>query len=152
MTDLTGLRLAMPEDAQAISNLAKAAYERYVPVMNAIPLPMSADYSAHIADDTVLVLDGGDGLDASLVLMERSDHLYIWSIAVCPKAQGKGLGGKLMSHCEALARGKGLSEIRLFTNVFMRENQAWYRRQGFVETGEEQIGDKRIVHFVKRLG
>nr|WP_246270546.1 GNAT family N-acetyltransferase [Hongsoonwoonella zoysiae] len=113
---------------------------------------MSADYSAFIAEETVLVVDGDAGLTGSLTLMERPDHLLIWSIAVAPDAQGTGLGGRMMRYCEGFARKRGLPEIRLFTHALMRKNREWYKRLSYIEVGEEWVGDKHRVNLVKHLG
>lgn len=85
------------------------------------------------------------------MLKLRDDHLLLWSIAVAVRRQKEGLGRELMAFCENHARKTGKLEIRLFTNIFMTENRAWYQRLGYVETGREQIGDKHVVHMAKHL-
>lgn len=66
MTTTLALRPATLADAGALSALAREAYGKYVAIIRAIPMPMDADYSALIASETVLVLDGQEGPDASL--------------------------------------------------------------------------------------
>ncbi|MGX1499210.1 N-acetylglutamate synthase-like GNAT family acetyltransferase [Labrenzia sp. MBR-25] len=138
---------AAPGDADAMAELARRAYAHYIPVINAVPVPMTADYAAHIRDDDVWVLRSGTGLAASLVLIRHPGHLLIESIAVDPDEQGKGRGRQLLDWTRQRATDFGLSEIRLYTNVLMTKNRAWYQRAGFTETHEEQRGDKRIVHM-----
>lgn len=142
-----GFDLANPGDAVAMTELARRAYAHYIPVINAVPVPMTADYAAHIRRDDVWVLRSGTSLAASLVLIRHPDHLLIESIAVDPEEQGKGRGRQLLDWARRRAADLGLSEIRLYTNVLMTENRAWYQRAGFAETHEEQRGDKRIVHM-----
>ncbi|MHA7775505.1 GNAT family N-acetyltransferase [Roseibium sp. M-1] len=143
----TGLTRARPGDAEAMSALAERAYAHYIPIINAIPVPMSADYAAHIRDHEVWVLSSGGTLGASLVLITNPDHLLIESIAVDPAEQGKGHGRTLLGWTRQRALDLKLPEIRLYTNVLMTQNRAWYHRAGFSETHEEQRGDKRIVHM-----
>lgn len=148
---LDGLVRATPQDADGLSALARRAYQHYVPMLNAVPVPMSADYAAHVRDHDVWVLPWGarqgGWLVASLVLMPNPDHLMIESIAVDPAEQGKGHGRMLLDWARQRARDLKLPEIRLYTNVLMTRNRAWYKRAGFAETHEEQRGDKRIVHM-----
>ncbi|MET1416374.1 GNAT family N-acetyltransferase [Roseibium sp. HPY-6] len=138
---------ALPQDEAAIRDLARRAYERFIPVMNAVPLPMTADYGALIRSAEVWVLRAGPDIAASLVLVPQDDHLMIESIAVDPDCQGGGFGRRMLEWAHHRAQQLGFSELRLYTNVLMQENRAWYQRAGYVETHEEQRGDKRIVHM-----
>nr|WP_319384929.1 GNAT family N-acetyltransferase [uncultured Roseibium sp.] len=142
---------ARAEDASALTELARRAYERFIPIMNAVPLPMTADYAALIGNADVWVVRGTAGIGASLVLVPEDDHLLIESVAVDPDRQGEGLGWKMLHWAYARARDLGFDELRLYTNVLMHENRAWYKRAGWTELHEEQRGDKRIVHFAYRL-
>ncbi|WP_298964258.1 GNAT family N-acetyltransferase [uncultured Roseibium sp.] len=138
-------------DGPEISNLARKAFEHYVPVMNAIPVPMSADYSAMIREHEVWVLRDDDAIVASLVLIWHPDHLLLESVAVDPDCQGSGYGRKMLDWALKRAKEASVPEIRLYTNILMVENRDWYLRAGFVETHEEQRGDKHIVHMIYRL-
>jgi len=146
-----GLTRARPGDVPGLSDLAHRAYARFIPVMNAVPAPMSADYGDLVRDHEVWVLRSGDVLSASLVLIAAKDHLLIESITVDPDCQGNGQGRLLLDWSRRRAADLGYDEIRLYTNILMTENRAWYRRAGFAETHEEQRGDKRVVHMRQRL-
>jgi GNAT superfamily N-acetyltransferase len=63
-------------------------------------------------------------LRALLVLVPSPDGLVLESVAVRPAAQGSGVGGRLLALAGDRARGLGLTEIRLYTNVAMTENLA----------------------------
>lgn len=142
---------AKPDDAAALTELARRAYERFIPIMNAVPLPMMADYAALIGTADVWVVRSAAGIGASLVLVPHADHLLIESIAVDPDRQGEGLGRQMLHWAYTCARDQGFQELRLYTNVLMHENRAWYKRAGWTELSEEQRGDKRIVHFAYRV-
>lgn len=142
---------ARPEDATDLTELARRAYERFIPIMNAVPLPMTADYAALIGNADVWVVRSATGIGASLVLVPQDDHLLIESVAVDPDRQGAGLGRQMLHWAYKRARDLGFQELRLYTNVLMHENRAWYKRAGWTELCEEQRGDKRIVHFAYRL-
>ena len=142
-----GLTRATPEDATDLKVLAERAYAHYVPIINAVPVPMLADYAASVRDHEVWTLRPDGALSASLVLIHGGDHLLIESIAVDPESQGKGYGRLLLDWSRQRAAALGLDDLRLYTNVLMTDNRAWYARAGFTETHEEQRGDKRIVHM-----
>lgn len=142
-----GIMRAQSEDVEGLALLARKAYAHYIPVINAIPVPMSADYGAMVRDHEVWVVSSNGGLCASLVLILALDHLLIESIAVDPEHQGNGYGRKLLDWSRHRAVAHSREEIRLYTNVLMTGNRAWYKRAGFTETHEEQRGDKRIVHM-----
>ncbi|MEP3045195.1 MAG: GNAT family N-acetyltransferase [Roseibium sp.] len=137
-------------DVAAVRHLAERAYATYIPVMNARPLPMDADYAEMVETGEVWLVRSRDkGLAASLALTLQPDHLVIYSIAVNPAAQGAGYGRKLLEFACQRARDSGYKEARLFTNVMMTENRDWYLRNGFHETHQEQRGDKLICHMTR---
>ncbi len=146
-----GVTLAGLGDVPELKALARRSYKIYVPVMNAIPLPMSADYGVCVRRGEVWIVREGRQLSASLTLARMPDHLLIESIAVDPQHQGNGHGRFLLDW--ALRRAEMLSHdtVKLYTNVHMAENRRWYRRSGFEETGQEQRGDKIVVHMAYRL-
>ncbi|MBN9673058.1 GNAT family N-acetyltransferase [Roseibium aggregatum] len=150
-SDAEKLEPAGPDDAGKLTDLARRAYAHYIPVLNAVPLPMTADYGALIRDHDVWVIRTEGRIAASLVLVHLDDHLLIESIAVDPQSQGRGFGRKLLGWSIRRTRDAGLPEIRLYTNILMTSNRDWYGRQGFEETHREQRGDKRIVHMRKTL-
>jgi N-acetylglutamate synthase-like GNAT family acetyltransferase len=138
---------ATSEDARALQDLANKSYETFIPVMGAIPAPMLADYDEMVRANEVWIHRTETTLTASLVLIRQEDHLLIESIAVDPDHQGKGHGQLLLNWARRRAKEIGFSELRLYTNVLMTRNRAWYQRAGFTEMHEEQRGDKHIVHM-----
>jgi GNAT superfamily N-acetyltransferase len=151
-TPIGGLRTATAADAAALSRLAHAAYGKYTQRLGYDVLPMRADYGKIVAEDQVWVIDGSAGeCDATLILRPAANHLLIWSVAVGPALQKKGLGRALMKFAEDEARRQGLSEMRLFTNELMSENIALYRRLGYSESHRERRPDRVVVHMRKAL-
>ncbi|WP_346907336.1 GNAT family N-acetyltransferase [uncultured Roseibium sp.] len=145
-------RPAVPEDAPRLLALAERAYAPWVEVIGAIPQPMTGDYDAFVAEHEVWVTGPDDPLSGSLVLIREPDHMLLWSIAVDPSAKGAGLGNFLLDFTLKRAEALGLPEVRLFTNVLMDTNRAWYARHGFHETGQKQIGDKHVVYMARTVG
>jgi len=147
------VRRATAEDADRLTSLARAAYARYVPVIGREPMPMSADWAKVLAEQEIWIVDGpaGEAL-ASLALDVQPDHVMIWSVAVAPAHQKRGLGRSLMALAETRARALRRAELRLFTNARMEGNIALYGRLGYRETRREQMADRVIVHMSKAVG
>ncbi len=127
-------RRAILSDLAAITGLVAEAYGHWVPIIGAEPGPMRDDYAASIAAGQVSVLEGGEGIEAILVLIVQSDAMLLDNIAVARAAQGRGHGKRLMIWAEAQARAKGLPHMRLYTHEKMATNIALYARAGYVET------------------
>jgi len=144
-------RKAKPKDSIGVARLAERAYQHYVPVIGAMPLPMEVDYRAMIDEDEVWIAGPADNPFACLVLKPEPDHMLIWSIAIDPERQGNGFGRGLLQFAIQRAIELDLREVRLFTNVKMHENLKWYARYGFRETGREFKGDKEVVHMALSL-
>lgn len=145
------VRPATLEDVAAISACVDRAYQMYVARIGKEPAPMLADYAALVARDLVHVLSLGDRLAGIIVLLARDDHLFVENVAVDPAFQGRGLGRRLMAFAETTARERGLSSIRLYTNVHMSENFPFYLRLGYVETARVHEDGYDRVYFMKAL-
>jgi len=145
------LRLATPDDVDAVSDLVARAFAVYVPRMGCRPAPMNEDYGALVAEGSVWVLDdGGGAIVGCVVLSAAADALIVDDLAVEPARQGAGLGRRLLEHAEARARELGLPELQLYTNEKMVENQAIYPHLGWTETDRatSRSGFRR-VHYRK---
>ena len=129
------MRLARSEDLAAIVPLTEAAYAPYNAILDAPPIPVTEDYAPRIESGEVWLLESGDELAGVITLERHEDHAMIFSVAVSPAFQGKGLGIKLLNHADQQTRLWGLPEIRLYTNAKMERNIALYLAYGYRETG-----------------
>ncbi len=145
------IRPATPADAEPAAALTEAAYRRYVPDLGRKPQPMTADYSRLIAEHGVWVLRVGDLIAGLLVLIDEPAALLIYSVAVAPDFQGRGLGRRLVAWAETQARAAGHTTLRLYTNERMHGNVGWYAAQGFSETAREPYLGSTLVHMAKSL-
>jgi GNAT superfamily N-acetyltransferase len=135
--DTTGeprIRLATIADVPVAAQIVDDAYRRYIPRIGRPPAPMLDDHAARVAEAVMWVIEEGDAIRGVLVLLPEPDHLLLDNIAVAPAHQGTGLGSRLLTFAEAEAVRRGYSEIRLYTNVLMSENQRLYAaHMGMVE-------------------
>ena len=145
------IRHGVPSDLAAIQAISDAAYDVYVAAMGQKPGPMLADYGAHLADDVVLVAaDSGGAVCGYAVILGLPDGFWLDNIAVDPGAQGRRIGSSLIAAAETWL-GRYTDSYRLYTNVKMAANIAWYSRAGFVETGRAEVNGFDRVYFEKQI-
>ena len=107
MTATARLRRAGSADVAAVNALQHAAYARNRTILGLEPLPLTVDYATIVADYEVWLLEQGDSLEGVLILETRPDDLLIWSVAVAPEVQGRGIGNRLLTVAHARAREFG---------------------------------------------
>jgi RimJ/RimL family protein N-acetyltransferase/N-acetylglutamate synthase-like GNAT family acetyltransferase len=149
---LAGLRRANAGDVDAVTAFQRAAYAKNRVLLGVEPLPLLADYANIVADYETWLYESADGLDGVLILEPRTDDLLIWSIATAPRLHSQGLGRRLLAAAEERTRALGLAVVRLYTGEKLTGNIAWYERHGFVRERVEDLGDRRAVHMMKRIG
>ncbi|CUW86865.1 GNAT family N-acetyltransferase [Agrobacterium sp. CG160-95] len=132
----TRFRLALPHEALIVKEISAAAYiPAYLQIVGAAPEPAFEDYLPRISAEQVW-FSVTDGETSGLVVLE-SHHRYlmIYSIAVSPIFQGRGIGKSLLRFAELHALECGIGELRLYTNMRMTKNIALYSDCGFEECG-----------------
>ena len=134
------IRPAVPGEADTVRDVVHAAYAHYVVRIGKPPGPMLDDYARRIADGQAWVLEDSGRIIGVLVLEDLPDALLLDNIAVRPECQGAGHGRALMAFADAEAQRRGFTQVRLYTHALMTENQALYRRLGYVET--ERVTEK----------
>lgn len=139
MHDVIELRRGSEADADAIRDLTRAAYAKWVSAIGREPKPMSADYCAAVRSNRfdLLYLDGT--LAALIETIDQGDRLLIENVAVSPDFQRRGLGSRLMLHAEKIAQTLGLERISLYTNRRFTGNVELYARLGYEVESEEPI-------------
>src|SRR5206468_6937615 len=99
--DHIAIRKASPGDAGIVSNLTDAAYAKYVPLMGRKPQPMTADYQQILAEHPVWILWVGEQPAGVLVLNHEPEDMLIYSVAIAPPHQKRGLGRRLLAWAES---------------------------------------------------
>lgn len=145
------IRRARADEAEVVRALVRRAYAKWIISIGVEPKPMRADYVRALAEHEIWAIDGIHGCIALIELKPEPDHLLIVNVAVDPGHQGHGLGGRLLAFAEREARRRGLTELRLYTNIRMSENRALYAARGYRETHQEQRGEYIIVHMAKQV-
>jgi ribosomal protein S18 acetylase RimI-like enzyme len=146
---MAAIRLAAPDDLDAVRAIARAAYARYIPRIGREPAPMRADFAA--VQEAGRLWVAGEPVAGYAVAYPRGDHWHLENVAVDPAAQGRGIGRALIGHVEALARQGGAAAVDLYTNARMTENLQLYPRLGYAETGRRTEDGFDRVFFRKQL-
>jgi GNAT superfamily N-acetyltransferase len=145
------IRSAAPADAEAIRDLTRSAYAKWVALIEREPLPMQADYERAIAEHTIDVLIADGALAGLVETILRPDHLWIENVAVAPAQQGKGFGRLLLDHAERRTLQAGRPEIRLLTNQAFAANLELYARRGYSVDRTEPFRGGMTVYMSKRI-
>jgi ribosomal protein S18 acetylase RimI-like enzyme len=143
------LRLATAADAQAIGDLTREAYAKWVPLIGREPLPMTVDYAEAVTAHRFDLLETAGELAALIETAPEGDELLIVNVAVRPAFQGRGYGVRLLKLAEALAAEAGLKGTRLYTNRRFEANIALYASLGYRVEREETRPNGVTVHMVK---
>jgi len=112
---------------------------------------MTDDYAKVIREEEAWVAECAGRLVGLLVLHAQPDHLLLDNGAVSPDSQKLGIGRLLLDLADRRARELGFSEVRLYTNVAMTENLAYYARHGYHETRRATQDGFQRVFFTKPL-
>ena len=139
MDDLIRLRQGSDADAEAIRDLTRAAYAKWVPSIGREPKPMRADYHVAVRSNRFDLLYVDGTLAGLIETIDQGDRLLIENVAVAPKFQRRGLGSRLMLHAEEIARRLGRERIWLYTNRRFSGNVELYTRLGYDVDNEEPI-------------
>jgi ribosomal protein S18 acetylase RimI-like enzyme len=102
----------------------------------------------HPRERIILAFDG-DALVGSVLLRDESGgSAYVGMLAVRPLLQGRGTGRALLAEAERIAASDlGATTMRMTVIPLRTELVAWYERQGYRATGEQEpfpYGDERF--------
>lgn len=139
------IRLSREEDVGAVTDCVCQAFIHYIPRIGKQPGPMLDDYHSLTTQNAVYIACKGQEIVGVVVLLETDEGFCIETIAVRPGAQGLGVGGKLLTYAEHVARRSGYKSVYLSTHRLMHESQAVYAHLGYAQF------DERIVNGYDRI-
>ena len=145
------IRRATAADAEDIASCVKAAYQHYIERMGKPPGPMLDDYEQVVESHHVTVAVSEGEIVGVLVLINLQDGVLLDNVAVLPTFQRQKLGKRLMQLAEDEAKGRGYSEIQLYTHEKMTENIAMYTKMGYVEVSRRVVNGYDRVYMTKQL-
>ncbi|WP_347051789.1 GNAT family N-acetyltransferase [Flavobacterium olei] len=96
--------------------------------------------------NTILKFTENNTIIGSVLLIEKGQQLYLGMLTVSPELQNSGIGKKMLAEAEVFAKSLGLDSI-IMTVISVREELiAWYKRHGYVDTGEREPFPESEIH------
>ena len=97
--------------------------------------------------NTILKYTENNQIIGSVLLVEKEHQLYLGMLTVSPELQNSGIGKKMLAEAENQAKSLELSSI-IMTVISVREELiAWYKRHGYVDTGEREAFPESEIHI-----
>ena len=109
-----------------------------------------ADVTEAVTDQAsrMMVAESGADLVACCLVQHRETYAYFGMFAVSPKSQGGGLGKRVLTVAERLARDEfGMATMHMTVIRQRADLIDWYVRRGYRRTGEMKpfpYGDERF--------
>jgi ribosomal protein S18 acetylase RimI-like enzyme len=96
--------------------------------------------------NTILKFTENNQIIGCVLLVEKEDKLYLGMLTVSPVLQNSGIGKKLLHQAEIHAKELGLPRIVMTVISVREELVAWYKRNGYVDTGVREPFPESDVH------
>lgn len=145
-------RLAQATDAERLVAVINAAFrkaESYIIDRDRVDLDLM---DSLLAKGEFLVAEDETAVAGCVYLELRGDRAYLGLLAVAPEIQKGGVGSMLMREAEQRCARAGCRFMDLRIIDLRKDNHAFYKRRGYVETGTEpfrpDLETKRPCHFV----
>ena len=140
------IRPARPDEAETIRQIEDSAAARFRGSVHAYvfdhPAPPAEVYAGLAADGLVLMADQ-DGAAVGFAACEVfRDALHLRELAVRHARQVQVIGRALIRAVIAEAKKRRRRAVTLTTFRDLDWNAPWYERQGFVELGAGQLGER----------
>ncbi len=139
---------ANPNDIQQLVNLVNGAYRGEAALQGWTTESLLLDgirideeemksYFANPAVTLLKQVDGEGGIVACVYLEKLpGNRLYLGMLTVKPTMQAQGTGKLLLAEAESYAAKMECTAIRISVIPVRHELVAWYKRRGFMPTGE----------------
>jgi ribosomal protein S18 acetylase RimI-like enzyme len=97
--------------------------------------------------NTFLKFTDNEQIIGSVLLVVKEHQLYVGMLTVSPELQNSGIGKKMLAEAENHAKSLGLSSLSMTVVSVRSELIAWYKRHGYVETGEREPFPSSDIHI-----
>ena len=134
------IRLAKPNDAQAIASLLYESFAEYEALYTPEGFAATSITSEQIVDrmreGPVWVAVREDVIVGTVSVAVKSGALYVRGMAVAPRSRGRRIGDLLLRHIEEFAGTEGVRRLFLSTTPFLDRAIRLYESFGFRRTDE----------------
>ena len=90
------------------------------------------------ASHTILKYSNNGKIIGCVLLKVKANELYLGMLTVSPDLQNSGIGKKLLRQAEVFAVEMQLPKIVMTVITVREELIAWYKRNGYVDTGARE--------------
>jgi len=93
------------------------------------------------------LLEGKRTTEEELTQTIQDPKNTILKFTVSPELQNSGIGRKMLAEAENHAKSLGLTSIIMSVISVREELIAWYKRNGYVDTGEREVFPSSDIHI-----
>ncbi|CAM2987657.1 GNAT family N-acetyltransferase [Flavobacterium frigoris] len=97
--------------------------------------------------NTLLKFTEDNQIIGCVLLVEKEQQLYLGMLTVSPELQNSGIGKKLLQQAEVHAQTLDLSKIVMTVISIRTELINWYKRHGYVDTGDREPFPVSDIHI-----
>lgn len=87
------------------------------------------------SNNTLLTYQENQKIIGTVLLTNKQSELYLGMLTIAPELQNSGLGKKLLQAAEDFAHSLQLPKIVMTVITLREELIAWYKRNGYTDTG-----------------
>ena len=98
-------------------------------------------------NNTFLVYIENNKIIGTVLLTNKKTELYLGMLTISPELQNAGLGKKLLQAAEDFAHSLHLPKIVMTVITIREELIAWYKRNGYSDTGAREPFPASDVHI-----
>lgn len=88
--------------------------------------------------NTILLYQENNKIIGTVLLTHKKSELYLGMLTISPELQNSGLGRKLLHAAEEFANSLHLPKIVMTVITVREELIAWYKRNGYLDTGKRE--------------
>ena len=90
------------------------------------------------ANNTILIYQENNKIIGTVLLTNKKTELYLGMLTIAPELQNAGLGKILLLAAEDYAHSFLLPKIAMTVITIREELIAWYKRNGYLDTGKRK--------------
>lgn len=145
------IRPAELQDMGSVMDCIKKSFEPYISILRQIPNALNADLKKIIDSQNLFVATIDDKIVGTIEIIINHESINLEKLSVLPYFRGKGIGKKLISYAEFLAKENRIKKIKLFTNERLIDNIRYFKKNGFSETDKKVENGFKRVYFEKNI-
>jgi len=149
------IRLAVPNDAGAISMILAEAFAEYEPLYTkegyAATTPKSDVIKNRFGEGKIWVAVLNKEIVGTVSVVPENESLYIRSMAILTQARRRKIGERFLKRIEDFANKNDYKRLTLSTTPFLNRAIRLYENFGFVRNGNDDLHGTPLITMEKNL-